>query len=242
MKGVQISETIRNQIPRPQFPHSDTVGHILDLAHQCDRSPSVSSLSTHPFIGPFRFPVNHNNESNYSDLSNQETVLTEFMGLEQLLQSGRYVSAIILCRLEGLWDVYSKGDTKANVSILFTQTATRSDSNHLLGTMYDYTCSTSEDSSEVVPDNVLSVVVNTIAGSIFTHNAESDLIDIIKDNQSDCSLCQLSFHATFDGWVGQITTTQLECLVKFKGAYISEIIFSHANYNSIKLLRPRNVY
>jgi hypothetical protein len=174
----------------------------------------------------------------------QELVLSEMIGLEDLLLSGTYISAIILCRIEGRWDVHNGGD-KTNVSILFKQMATpKSHSNHYIGTMYDYKCSLYRDINSVglSDDTVLSILLTTIIGCIFTHNLSSDCIDIIKDDLSNNlnPHSQLSFHASSEGWVGQIIAHQLECCVKFKGAYICEILFSYKD-QSITLLRPRSV-
>lgn len=54
-KGELVEKQIRDQRPRPQFPHSDYVGFACDLAEEIGILPSSSFTENHPLFMPVDF-------------------------------------------------------------------------------------------------------------------------------------------------------------------------------------------
>jgi hypothetical protein len=95
-KGLAIADKLRMQTPRPQFPHSDYSGMMLDLAKTLNCLPDQTTISTHNIVVPSLFTSQSTKElkENASELDSLESDLQAF-------KSGKYVARAVLYALEG---------------------------------------------------------------------------------------------------------------------------------------------
>lgn len=225
---MKASRAIRNLSPRPQFPHGDTAGLMLDLAHACGCLPKESDFPEYSrMIAPFRMITDaRNNKISESDM------LGELNDYKNNLSESRCAScmaSIVINRLQGVWCV--NGD-KLHRLIFRPLDRGRSD---------QYVVSTGMQMEAL--ESVRSLLGHII-DAIFIYVSDDEYIRISKDNTLVESMMITSRET--DVWVGRyLDRSDVRWLFQFRGAYLSSIIIESVSQDktisSMTLTRPSSI-
>ena len=90
--GIELSNQIRNQLPKPQFPHSDYIGLFLDLAKDCNLLITKELKNNHPILTPAYLGTNC------------EVISNEIENLIEQFKNGKHIAYIIYERIEKYWN------------------------------------------------------------------------------------------------------------------------------------------
>lgn len=93
-KEIEISRQIREQSPRPQFPHNDYVGLLFDLAKESGLPlPSIEAIKSNRIITPFSFSTDQATANKVYDEIRENAQQSE--------QEGKYIPQVIISLLDG---------------------------------------------------------------------------------------------------------------------------------------------
>lgn len=106
---LNLSELVRNQSNRPQFPHSDYVGLSFDLANKLNLLPALDQFKELPILTPFAFRLEY-----------CETIQTELRATLADAEAGKNLPQVIVNFLEEQQYSFSrKIDNKLDGSVSY---------------------------------------------------------------------------------------------------------------------------
>lgn len=224
ISGMNISRRIRDYRPRQQFPHSDYLGHMLDLSISCQQS--FDHLKLNMMVTP----------SHIHSLSDENTLKTtdETQYYFDRFNNGYYISYIILMQLEGKWIMSLDHETLLLPMFgNFIKLNGKDSNSHDDSLIFKHSLSNNSEVKDIIlHDNVK-----------YEYNIADDCIDVYQgpdctpDSDSNVNkLYSLKFKSSDNGWTSTasiMTETSITWFysycIKFTGAIVSNIELSVAS-------------